>query len=65
MVIIIRFRNKETARYEIEDDSFAMPSGSGFQQIGKSKETGTPLVVNVDDVLSIGPDEDYPAPFIA
>jgi hypothetical protein len=58
MIIIVRFKNRDVARYDVADDSFDVPSGHGFQQIAKATDTGQPVVVNLDEVLSIGPEED-------
>jgi hypothetical protein len=65
VVIIVSYKNGHSARYEVQDDSFGVPSGRGFQTIGKAKETGQPIVVNLDEVLSIGPHEDTLGPFLA
>jgi hypothetical protein len=65
VVIIVSYKNKTAARYEIADDSFVVPSGHGFTTIGNSKETGQPIVVNVDEVVSIGPEEDSILPSLA
>jgi hypothetical protein len=64
VIIIVTYKNKTVARYEIADDSFVAPSGHGFRTIGTSKETGQPIVVNLDEVLSIGPEEDNIGPLV-
>lgn len=60
MNLLIRYRNKEIAAYELEDGSFTAPSGvkHGFFEIGKTKEGSQPVVVNLDDVIALEPRPD-------
>jgi hypothetical protein len=60
MRLVVRFRNKEVAVYQLEDESFSPPAGvrKGFHQIGKAKDGGHPLVINLDDVVALEPGPD-------
>jgi hypothetical protein len=57
MKLLVRYRNKEIAISELEDGSFMAPSGvrHGFYEIGKAKDGGQPVVVNLDDVIALEP----------
>lgn len=57
MKLLVRFRNKETAFYELVHDSFTPPGqhAKGFFKIGQAKEGGHPVMVNLDDVVAFEP----------
>lgn len=63
MRVRVRFKNKELAAFDLEDDSFAAPTGDvkGFVEIGRDKVTGKPVILHAAEVVAIEPLPDRPA----
>jgi hypothetical protein len=57
----VRFKNKQVVSYNITDDSFKTPIARGkgvFFTIGTNADNGQPVVISLDDVVSIEPQSD-------